>query len=349
MTPLAKLNDFYDKQQDEGADAWDVETARAIMYGYWMKYEREDADIKVRGIEVPFCIELPVPDDLPEDLRPQQPRYIGGIIDSIIERNGEIHATDMKTAGYVSNDYWTELLTNPQLTQYQFVLYAAGFSDAGLEWDVVQKPGIEPKKLTKAAMAEINDLGTYAGWPVSREVPSDEKESPVLYGRRLMSWYEQYPDRFQRRFFRRNEKQLLEFIYNEHWMQSQMEQTRLRGGGQSCSQRNFRACLNYGSLCEYHPLCSDQCNAATLYKPRQLVADGKPELGVTPSQEAIFSACRQKWLYRYGEQPIEPVVKVKTKAQNLGTLCHAGREVLLADRLVDPIVLPLEKPQKTSA
>lgn len=348
MTPLAKLNAFYDQKLKEGEDPWDVETARAMMYGYFMKYEREDADVVVRGIEVPFCIELPVPDDLPEYMRPIKPRYIGGIIDSIIERSGEIHATDMKTAGYVSPDYWTELHTNPQLTQYQFVLYAAGYSDAGLEWDVVAKPGIEPKKLTIAAKEEIESLGTYCGWPVGRDVPGDGRESPELYGRRVMNWYEDNPTKFERRFYRRNEAQLLEFIYNEHFIQFEMEQSLLRGGDRSCSQKNFKACLNFGSICEYHPLCMGCDNARTLYQHRALKADDKPELGVTPSQEAIFQSCRQKWLYRYGTDPIEPIVKKKTASQRLGTLCHAGREIILAERLQNPIVLPLEKTSVSS-
>lgn len=349
MTPLAKVNNYLDDQRQQGVDEWTVETARAMLYGYFCRYEKYDADLVVRGIEVPFSIELPVPDDLPEAWRPNGPRYVGGIIDSIVERDGKLYATDLKTASWVSDAYWAELDTNYQLTQYKFALFASGFEDAHLEWDVIVKPGIEPKKLTLAAKEEISS-GNYCGWPVSRDVPGDGRESAVLYGRRLMSWYEDRPDSFLRRVYDRSPQQLVEFIYQQHKLATLAESLSLEGGDRISRHRNTFSCNRYGGgLCEYHGLCCGHTDPAKAgLRLKESTGEARPDYGMTTSQAKILTTCPTEWWYKY-QAGLEPVVKKKTPALALGTLVHAGRELILADRLVNPIVLPMEKPQKTGA
>jgi len=351
LTPLAKVNNYLDEQRQQGADEWTVETARAMLYGYFLRYEKHDADLVVRGIEVPFSIELPVPDDLPEEWRPQSPRYVGGIIDSIVERDGKLYATDLKTASWASDAYWQELYTNNQLTQYKFAMFAAGFEGAKLEWDVVVKPGIEPKKLTLAAKEEVS-RGNYCGWPVPTSIPEDGRETPVLYGRRLASWYEDRPDSFQRRAYDRSPEQLVDFIYQQHRLATLAEQLSLKGGDPIYlhGHRNQHACNRFGGgLCDYHGLCSGHTDPAKAgLRLKEASETVRLDLGMTTSQSKILSSCQAEWYYKY-QSKLEPMVKKKAKALDLGSLVHAGREVLLADRLENPIVLPLEKPQKTGA
>lgn len=338
MNLVAKLNQHYDELAHKHSSPMLVEAARAIMHGYLTRWEREDAKTIVRGSEVPFCMELPVPDDLPDWSRPKAPRYIGGVIDSIIERDGRVLITDMKTATNPDDDYFKELYTNPQLTQYCFVLYACGFDKVSAEWDVVTKYTIKPKKLTKAMVSEL-ESGTYAGWPVNLEVPEDGEETPTLFGYRLRSWYLDRPDHFMRRTFDRNERELLDFLYSSHEVQSQMETTVERGAGHIYSQRNHFACKSYGSLCEFAPICSGFDSSLLGFKTREK-REGVPDTGVTPSQIGLFNQCRQKWWFRYQDR-IEPVVRKRVDALDLGSLVHSGRELLLSSRLEKEIILPL--------
>lgn len=339
MNLVAKLNQRCDEMAHSGCSPLVAETARAIMQGYLHRWEKEDAKVRVRGIETPFCVQIPVPEDLHPDARPKQPRYVGGIIDSLIEVDGVLYATDMKTTSRLSEAYWQELSTNPQLTQYAFALYASGFERVGFFWDVIVKPGIEPKALTKAAVAEL-EQGTYCGWPVQEGVPEDGRECPSLYQLRLLNWYMDNPQKYERRYADRNEAELLQYVYNEHCTQAEMEICSLRGGDPSWSHKNFCACYSWGKLCDYHPVCRGTDPEMLGFKPREK-REGVADLGVTPSQNRCFNHCRQHWLYRY-VQRIEPVVKQKSDALELGTACHELREVILEARLEDPIVLPLE-------
>jgi hypothetical protein len=340
MSMIAKLNRHFDEVAHTHENPKTVEVARSMMIGYYDRWEKEDAKTKVRGIEVPFCVELPVPDDLPPWVKPSKPRYVGGIIDSIIERDGIMMATDMKTASRVTESYWTELNTNPQLTQYAFAMYAAGYERVGFIWDVVLKGDLVQKKLSKAAIADIN-AGNYCGWPVDVDVPEDGVESNRLYGLRLLSWYMENPQKYERRFAYRTESDLLGYVYNEHCTQSEMGLCAVRGGDRSWSCKNFGACHSYGTMCDYYSLCLGNNPEMLGFQPRKK-RDGVPDLGITPSQSKCFNTCRQQWLYKYGKYRIEPIVKPKSVALDLGTLCHNARELILAARLENPIVLPLE-------
>lgn len=340
MSMVSKLNVLYDEQAHIHPNPFAVETARAMMQAYLARWEKEDANTKVRGIETAFCLELPVPANLPSWCKPTKPRYIGGVIDSIIERDGKIMLTDMKTASQINDAYFNELYTNPQLTQYALALFACGHDNVSIEWDVVQKSSTKPKQLTKAAIADI-ESGHYCSWPVDVEVPDDKQETPYLWGRRLWSWYLDRPDHFVRRSFDRNAKELLDFLFTCHEVQSQMETLVKRGGDHIYLQRNHFSCRSYGTLCEFSPICSNFDPDRLGFKERTK-REGVAETGVTPSQTGLFKQCGQKWWFKYQDK-IEPKFKPRVDALALGSLVHLGRERILLDRLEDPIVMPLEK------
>lgn len=342
MTVLSKLNQHYDEVAHNHPNPMLVETARAMMKGYACRWEQEDSSVKVRGIEVPFALELPVPDDLPEEAKPTKPRYITGVIDSLIEDGGRVWGTDLKTASWPSDAYWSELNTNLQLSTYALALYMAGYQP-DFVWDVLSKPGIKPKKLTKADVVDIQS-GAYSGWPVTEGVPEDGQESPGLYGTRLFQWYLDNPTKFERRRYSRNEKELLDTVYWLHHNQHAVEdlQGKLERGWSHLPLRNYDQCSAYGSLCGFHPICSGRDSVKAGFDPRP-VREGSFEVGISTSQLRCFSSCRQKWAFRYHER-IEPKGGERSDATDLGSLCHAGREIVLGHRLENPIVLPLEQP-----
>ena len=341
MNVIAELNRYYDEVKKTEPDKLLVETSRAMMLAYAMRYEEHDKDVVVRGIEVPFCVELPVPPDLPDEIKPRSPRYINGVIDDLHVRNGKLYGGDLKTAKYADDSYFRELYTNEQLTTYALVAMLSGLGNLEWVWDVISKPNIKPSKLTKADVADI-ERGVYCGWPVPCVVPSDGRETPELYGVRLLQWYLDSPEKFQRRTYQRNETEILNAIYWWHYQLYQAEQSAKRGGDLNLSHclRNTGACKNYGELCEYHNICSGFDADRNGYKPREK-REGGSDIGVSVSQIRTFNSCQAKWLYKYVER-IEPCMKPSNWDTALGSLCHKGRELILGARLQDAIVLPLE-------
>jgi hypothetical protein len=344
MSMIAKLNEFYDETAHKHPSPMRCETARSMMIAYADRWEKEDKTTRVRGIEVPFKIALPVPDDLPSWAKPTKPRYIGGIIDSILERDGRLLLMDLKTVKQLSDEYFKELYTNYQMTQYSLALYCAGYDKLSTEWSIIQKATIEPKKMTKPMIAEL-ESGSYAGWPCDLEVPEDGQESPKLYGLRLLSWYFEKNDRFMRRTFERSESEMLQHIYFSHVLQSEIELSALKGGDLNLTYpANLFACKNFNSLCGFHPICSGFDPEKTGFKERTK-RDGVGDLGLTPSKAGCWNLCRKKFMFQYVDR-IEPAVAERTEALDLGSLCHAGLEILHAARLEDPIVLPIEGEEK---
>lgn len=340
-TIIYRINEHYDEVAHTASDTMQVETARAMILSYAMHYEKVDAATKVRGVEVPFCVEIPKPDDLNPIANTDKPRFLTGVIDSIIERNGRLLATDLKTASRVQDYYWEELHTNLQLTTYAFALAVSGYDNVGWEWDVITKPSINPKRVTKAAIAELEEFGTYCGWPTNESVPEDGDESPKMFGIRLLQWYAENPDsKLMRRSYSRNETELLAFVYESHYSQSAMERSIQEGGDPYLSQRNYNACTNYGELCEYHPICCGRDPEKLGFKSREK-REGSFEVGISTSQLRCFQSCGFKWKMKYVDR-IEPKISQPKRAADLGSLVHSGREVYLLHRLENPIVLPIE-------
>jgi len=340
---VAKLNQFYDEQAHKNEDPFVAETARAMVQSYLARWEREDAKTKVRGIEVPFKVALPVPSDLPSWAMPAKTRFVGGIIDSIIERDGRVLLTDLKTTSRLTPAYFDELYTNPQLTQYCFGLYCAGYEKVSCEWDVILKLDTKPKQLTKKVIAEL-DSGMFYDWPVDVEIPADKQETPYLWGLRLWSSYLEKPGNFERRTYDRDAKELLDFVYASHALQSEIERSQGLGGDLGLVYRkNHHACKSFNTTCEFHAICSGRDPEKLGYKSREKSVEGR-DLGVTPSQAGTWNLCHAKWQFRYGER-IEPKVNQGTQATALGSLVHEGRSIILQDRLDDPIVMPMEGDQ----
>ncbi len=339
MTVLQEINQYFDTVQ--GFPEIDVETSRGICLAYALHYEETDGGAVVRGIEVPFSIELPVPDDLDKYCRPDKPRFINGIIDCLVERDGVLSGVDFKTTSWASDAYWGELHTNIQLSTYALAMVAAGYPNISWEWDVIEKPGIKQVKLTKKAQEEL-EAGFYCGVPCRDcDIAEDGKESPIQYGMRVLQWYlDSSSPKFNRRVYGRNESELLEFVYWQHYQQAMMEQTLENGGGLPyLSLRNPDACNSYGKLCEYHPICCGFDYDKIGFKQKEERPNAF-ERGVSVSQIRCYNSCRQKWKFKYDER-IAPNTFERSKSLDTGSLVHAGLEVYLRSKLVNPIVLPV--------
>lgn len=327
---------FNSRFAEAGSDEerFDVEKARGVTCAYLLYYENDG--FKPRGCEVPFT--LPIEDS--ETGGDTGYRY-SGIVDSIVEdSDGRLWFMDHKTATNPDRSYWQELKTNPQLTQYLLAAFQMDLPVAGCIWDVIQKPAIKPKDLTKKAIAELEN-GEYCGLPFKPGYQGEESETPQMYGLRVYSTYASQPDKyFERRKQYRSPEQLLKFLW-------ELNQTAKEIGVLTKEDRvlpAYSACKSFGSLCEYHQICAGDDPEMAGYRGRQAVVEGDKRTAsgsLSISRTSCYLTCRQKYSFRYLHK-IEPIRQEYNANLSFGSLVHEAIENWLMGRIKDPIVFPNE-------
>lgn len=338
-TSLQAVNRFYDEQYASAKCAehqFDIETARAILFGYMAYYDNDG--YKCAAIEEVFC--LPIYDLINKKKTDQ---HYSGVIDSMLyDRDGELWLSDHKTVGanqLFGDAYWEQLQTNPQLTQYTLAFRQLGIKVAGFLWDVIKKPTISPKKLTKANIKEIEEHGTYCGH-VYLEWRGEESETPKMFGIRLLdSIYEKPEDYFIRRCVRRTDQELMRYG-SELYELSQRAKSFPDNPNKVV--RNLNQCKAFNRLCEYHDLCAGYCDKTNVDFKYQAIPKnpGKDENSLivsgsfSPSRLSTLQLCEQKYYYKYVLK-IEKRKKEYETALELGTLVHSGLEIWLSHRMCD--------------
>jgi hypothetical protein len=203
-------------------------------------------------------------------------------------------------------------------------------------WDVVKKPGIKPRKLTKVEVGRIVLDGTYFGEAVptlfrtvcaGSPVP-DWREDATLYQFRLSAETIANPDKYYaRRVIPRTDQDLLEYA-QELWDVGQDMALCRR------LQRNYRnsgSCMAYGRPCQFLGICSgyDQPDShnwqrkANVHNELPEIADGRDVL--TNSRVRCFQSCRRKHHYQY-ELGIERVGAEEAEALYFGNVWHAAMD-----------------------
>lgn len=278
----------------------------ALMRGY-------DARWKNAGY-VPLSVEdmLVSPLYNPSTQRKSRRFSIAGKRDLVCMEGGRRVLFDHKTTSDSIEDpdgtFWRQLAIEGQVDHYLLLSLLLGERFDFAVWDVIKKPTISPKKLTKKERASIAAFGEYCGLPVSgigqQWVVNSDRETHELYGLRLAddcinvrpSWY------FQRRTVSRMDFEILEYA-EELWSHQQdIGETRRNERW----VRNPGACMMYGSPCRYLGICS---NADTPdsdhWTRRENVHEELPTLNghgrdvLTNSCIRCFQTCRRKFYYRY--------------------------------------------------
>lgn len=180
------------------ADEFDTEreTAVAMAVAYARRYAN-DGIIKYVANELSF--DLPIVN--PYTGREYPGYRNAGKIDGIAELpDGRLALIEFKTVGEdiaVDADYWLKLMLDAQISRYMLAARELGYDVQTVVYDATRKPAIRPKNVAKAERAMWTSKGEYFGFALTNTCP--ERETPAMYGARLMDDMKERPDWYFRR------------------------------------------------------------------------------------------------------------------------------------------------------
>jgi hypothetical protein len=215
-------------------------------------YERYKDDQILESILIEKAFTLPI---INPDTGKSTPSFLdAGMIDRIARLpDATIALVERKTtAESIEPDspYWKALRNDPQISRYLRAGRAMGHDITKVVYDVVKKPQIRPKQVTKAEMAYANSQGNYFGLKLCGPCP--DRETPQMYGARLLQDMLGRPDHyFARNEIARLDGDLEEFAQDQWQTQQEIRQAMNNGR----YYRNPAACLEPYN-CEYLDVCS---------------------------------------------------------------------------------------------
>jgi hypothetical protein len=304
---------------------------RGLMAGYEQRWK--DSPYRITAVE-----EM-VESDLwnPETERKSRSFRVAGKIDARAAHGDRLVMIDHKTTSDDIADpaapFWRQLMVEGQPSHYMLIEWLNGRKVDDAVWDVMRKPGISPKGITKAEAKLAVMTHEYCGRTMSDDsilsVNADGRETLEMYEARLAQDCtsirpEHY---FQRRSVPRMDAEIHEYAV-ELWEHSQEMLHVLRLDRRA---RNSGACMNYNRPCEFLGICSGfdtpesdkwKCKENIHSELPTLPGDGRDML--TNSRIRCFQTCRRKHYYQYvlGIERVEEEVD----ARWFGSCWHAALE-----------------------
>jgi hypothetical protein len=305
--------------------------AWGLMHGYDAVY-REQA-MRASAIEQQFVV--PIYNLGGERLSKSRTLELGGVMDKLVMDDGKKFVMDHKTTSDdlgPESSYWQQLVVEGQASLYTLACHLQGIEVAGAIWDVIRKPGIKPKALSKAVQASITcEPHTYFGFTVSKEcifyvIEGMNVEDSELFAYRCARECLDDPSRyFARRKVLKLESEIREFA-NELW---DVSQDIIQVRRTERHYRNSGACRLYNRPCEYLGICSgfDRPDSAKWQRRQQvhseLSLDGDGRDVLTHTRMRTFQTCRKKHYLRY-ELGIERVQEEEAEALYFGKMIHTA-------------------------
>ena len=236
-------------QSAEDVADWCVEaaTVSAMVQGYRERWG--DIQFNVIAAEKEFNVPL----RNPETSAASKTWTFAGKIDRIIRLDdGRLAVLETKTAGESiepTSDYWTRLRIDNQISGYMIAARELGHNVECVIYDVLRKPAIRPKNITKAERAAATANGKYFDLPITEQCP--ERETPEMFGARLLADMRERPDfYFARREIARMASELVLFN-GELWDEAKILRERQLSNRW---RRNTGACI-HPYPCEYQGPC----------------------------------------------------------------------------------------------
>jgi hypothetical protein len=336
MTPLqAALDRMAEVAGADPSQQVILAKCRGLLRGYDAKWSRSEYQIE--------SVEETVTSDLwnPETQRKSRTFRIAGKIDvkASYRRRRVIfdHKTTSDEIADAAGPYWRQLVIEGQASMYALLEWLNGRKVDDIVWDVVRKPSIAPKGLTKKDLLMLGIGRSYFGYSVSDEALAEaqrtERENSELYEYRLAhDCTVERPERyFQRRSIPRLDSEIHEFA-TELW---ELSQEIIHARATDRHTRNSGACMAFHKPCAFLGICSgyDTPDSDKWRKKEQvhselpiLNGDGRDVLTVSRIKE--FQLCRKRHFYKY-EMGIERQEEEDVEALYFGSLWHIGLETYL--------------------
>lgn len=216
------------------------------------------------------------------------------------------HKTTSDDIDSVDAAYWQQLKVEGQVTHYMLLMWMHGERPDGAVWDVIRKPSISPKKLTKAERAAAVADRRYFGSPISMDslnaLQLDDRETLEMYECRLAhDCTTERPERyFQRRDVPRIDREILEYA-EDLWQHSQ---DIIASRKVERLPKNSGACMLYGAPCQFLGICSGfDTPDSDRWRQREsrhseLGEHGKID-ALTNSRLRTFQTCKVKHRFTY--------------------------------------------------
>lgn len=341
---IAAINQFSDPNADDKT-LLVLAKCRGLMAGYDARWRADHYEV----LTVERVYQSPMFN--PETQRKSRRFSLAGKLDVFARKNGRTKIIDHKTTSEditsADSSYWRQLVIEGQVTQYMLLQWLAGERPDGAVWDVIRKPMISPKKLTKAERASVVADGRYFGRRISLDgltaLQVDERESLEMYEARLShdcaverpDWY------FQRREIPRMDAEVIDYA-RDVWDIGQVilqSRERMRDTGR-LPLKSPGSCMTYGKPCDFLGICSGYDTPESDRWQRREVVHGElnGEVGndaLTNSRIRCFQTCQRKHYYRY-ELGIERREDDEREALYFGSCLHAGLEAWWKCFLIEP-------------
>jgi hypothetical protein len=224
-----------------------------------------------------------------------------------------------------NSSYWKRLRIDTQISGYMLAAWQGRQQLDTCLYDVIRKPSIEPKKLTAGTVLSVGTNSEYLGHPISAEsyqricMDEEKRETPEMYGIRLMLDCRERPEwYFQRRLIHRSKEEIFTYA-TELWQQAQEIADATK---RQHFRRNDKACFAYHRECEYLDLCAGSGNAEKFQHTEHHVELGIPAANLlTHSAISTYAQCPKKYDFRYHQglvtpQPADPL--------DFGSAIHAA-------------------------
>jgi len=307
-----------------------------LMHGYDACYRGQT----LRAVAVEEEFRVPIYNLQGKRLSKSRTFDLAGKIDVDAVDGDRRYVVDHKTTSDdlgAESTYWQQLAVEGQASLYILAQHLRGIEVAGAIWDVIRKPGIKPKRITKADAALIVSLpNTYCEFPVSPASVEyvlhggkDTTENAELFGYRVarecLNDFDRY---FARRPVPRLEHEITEYAA-ELWDVAQDVVTTRQTGRNT---RSSGSCMAYGRPCEYLGICSGYDSPdSNKWQQREKVHseletledDGRDVL--SHSRIRCFQTCKRKHYYRY-EMGIERAEEEEAEALYFGSMFHTVLE-----------------------
>lgn len=334
MTALQAALDALGSPQD---DAGKIIAAkiRGLMVGYDARWR--NAGWETVSTEEVF--QLPVIN--PETGAASRTFTQAGKFDGIARHSGKTYLVEHKTTSDDIADpdanYWRRLAIDAQVSAYALANWQAGRKLDGTLYDVIRKPTIRPKNLSKSERQGILATKEYFGYAVPEAilhriiVEGQDAECDWLYSARLASDCVENPAKyFARKILTPLDHEITEFA-GELW---DVAQSIIEARRHARHYRNSDSCMQYGSPCAYLGICSgyDSPDSANWQKAESVHSElsglatfngGRDVL--TYSRCKTFQTCRRKAYYRY-ELGIRRIDEEQKEALVFGSAMHRALE-----------------------